>query len=49
MKQNTLNTEININNLEIQQQQQKFLETTLGKIINNAFDIGIQTLLRFYR
>ena len=46
MKQNTLNTEININNnLEIQQQQQKFLETTLGKIINNAFDIGIQTLL----
>ena len=46
MKQNTLNTEININNnLEIKQQQQKFLETTLGKIINNAFDIGIQTLL----
>lgn len=33
------------NNIEIEKKQDKFLETTLGKTINTAIDIGIRTLL----
>ena len=33
----------NVNNLE--KEQNKFLETTLGKTINTAVDIGIRALL----
>jgi hypothetical protein len=33
------------NNIEIGKKQDKFLETTLGKTINTAIDIGIRTLL----
>lgn len=32
-------------NIEIDQKQENFLETTLGKTINTAIDIGIRTLL----
>lgn len=40
------NLKNNINNsIEINQKQEKFLETTLGKTINTAIDIGIRTLL----
>lgn len=40
------NNELDINNnLEIQKDQKNFLETTLGKTINTAIDIGIRALL----
>lgn len=40
------NLKNNINNsIEINQKQEKFLETTLGKTINTAIDIGLRTLL----
>lgn len=40
----TNNLEIN-NNIEIEKQQQNFLETTLGKTINTGIDIGIRAVL----
>ena len=40
------NNEINLNNnLTNEQEQKSFLETTLGKVINTAVDIGIRALL----
>ena len=40
----TNNLEIN-NNIEIENQQKKFLETTIGKTINTGIDIGIRAVL----
>lgn len=40
----TNNLEIN-NNIEIEKQQQNFLETTLGKTIDTGIDIGIRAVL----
>lgn len=46
---NNLKNEINIeNDLEQGQEQNKFLETTLGKTINTGIDIGIRALLPDY-
>ena len=45
-KINELN--INKNNITNEVEQNKFLETTLGKIINVGIDIGIRTLLPDY-
>lgn len=40
------NNEINLNNILINEKEQKsFLETTLGKTINTAIDIGIRAVL----
>ncbi len=38
----------NINNLEIENKQQEFLESSIGKAINFAVDIGIRALLPTY-
>ena len=44
--ENNLNNNIEIkNNIEIEKQQQNFLETTLGKTINTGIDIGIRAVL----
>ena len=41
-----LNNNIDINNnLELEKNQKNFLETTLGKTINNGIDIGIRAVL----
>ena len=40
----TNNLEIN-NNIEIENQQKNFLETTIGKTINTGIDIGIRAVL----
>ena len=46
---NILNNEINLNkNLEINEKQNKFLESTLGKAINNGIDLGIRIILPDY-
>ena len=42
-----INNEIN-NNLELEQKQNNFIETTLGKTINTGIDIGIRALLPDY-
>lgn len=48
MDQN-INNEININNnLDNEIQQNKFLETALGKTVNTGIDIGIRALLPDY-
>ncbi len=36
------------NNIEIEKEQNNFLETTLGKTINTGIDIGIRTILPDY-
>ena len=41
-KNNNLEME---NNLNVENEQKSFLETTLGKTINTAVDIGIRALL----
>lgn len=40
----TLSNNMNINN-SVEKEQKKFLETTLGKVINTAVDIGIRVAL----
>ena len=45
-KNNEINNEINLNNNLVNEKTQKeFLETTLGKTINAAIDIGIRAIL----
>ena len=47
--ENVLNNSIELNNnLEIEKEQKKFLETTLGKTINTGIDIGIRAILPDY-
>ena len=47
--ENILNNSIELNNnLEIEKEQKKFLETTLGKTINTGIDIGIRAILPDY-
>ena len=46
---NFIGQELNINNnIEIEEKQKSFLETTLGKTINTGIDIGIRTILPDY-
>ena len=42
---NNLQQNNNINNLEIEKQQNNFLETTFGKTINAGLDIGLRMIL----
>ena len=47
--ENILNNSIELNNnLEIEKEQNNFLETTLGKTINTGIDIGIRAILPDY-
>ena len=47
--ENVLNNSIELNNnLEIEKEQNNFLETTLGKTINTGIDIGIRAILPDY-
>ena len=47
--ENVLNNSIELNNnLEIEKEQKKFLETTLGKTIHTGIDIGIRAILPDY-
>lgn len=47
--ENNISNEINLkNNLENEKEQKSFLETTIGKTINTAIDIGIRTILPDY-
>ena len=47
--QNNINNDIEIkNNIDIENKQQNFLETTLGKTINTGIDIGIRAILPDY-
>ena len=43
--ENNLEKNNNLNNLEIEKEQNDFLETTLGKTINTGIDIGLRMLL----
>ena len=46
---NFIGQDLNINNnIEIEEKQKSFLETTLGKTINTGIDIGIRTILPDY-
>ena len=46
---NFIRQDLNINNnIEIEEKQKSFLETTLGKTINTGIDIGIRTILPDY-
>ena len=46
MEMNKIDNGINLNNeIQIREEQTNFLETTLGKTINTAIDIGIRALL----
>ena len=45
MENNLTNNLEVTNNIEIEKQQQNFLETTLGKTINTGIDIGIRAVL----
>ena len=46
MEINKIDNGINLNNeIQIREEQTNFLETTLGKTINTAIDIGIRALL----
>ena len=46
---NLIGQDLNINNnIEIEEKQKSFLETTLGKTINTGIDIGIRTILPDY-
>ena len=46
MEINKIDNGINLNNeIKIREEQTNFLETTLGKTINTAIDIGIRALL----
>lgn len=46
---NFMGQDLNINNnIEIEEKQKSFLETTLGKTINTGIDIGIRTILPDY-
>lgn len=42
---NKVNLEKNNMNLEIQEKQNKFLETTLGKVINQGLNLGLKAVL----
>lgn len=47
--ENLIREDLNIkNNIEIEKEQNNFLETTLGKTINTGIDIGIRTILPDY-
>lgn len=47
--QNNITNDIEIkNNIDIENKQQNFLETTLGKTINTGIDIGIRAILPDY-
>lgn len=47
--QNNINNDIEIkNNIDIENKQNNFLETTLGKTINTGIDIGIRAILPDY-
>ena len=47
--ENVLNNSIELNNnLEIEKEQNNFLETTLGKTINTGIDVGIRAILPDY-
>ena len=47
--QNNITNDIEIkNNIDIENKQNNFLETTLGKTINTGIDIGIRAILPDY-
>ena len=41
----SITNELNSKNIEIEKEQNNFLETTIGKIINTGLDVGIKFLL----
>ena len=42
---NNENLQVNNNELVTEQEQNTFLESTLGKVINSALDVGIRMIL----
>ena len=42
----SITNELNSKNIEIEKEQNNFLETTIGKIINTGLDVGIKFLLQ---